>query len=38
VLPEEHELWEHKKHLLREIEEWKWVFDKAEELKERYFK
>lgn len=38
VLPEEHELWEHKKHLLQDKEEWKWVFCKSEELKERYFK
>lgn len=35
--PEEHHLWETQKHKLRELPEWKWVFDLEEELKQEYY-
>lgn len=38
VLPDEHDMWEHHKSEIRDVEIWKWVFIKADELREEYFK
>lgn len=37
VTPEEHILWENYKWKVRELPEWKWVFDMQEQLKQQYF-
>jgi hypothetical protein len=34
----EHELWETQRHKLKELPEWKWVFEREQELKELYYK
>lgn len=38
VLPDEHDMWEHHKSEIRDADIWRWVFIKADELKEEYFK
>lgn len=36
VLPEEHEHWENRRNLLKGLPEWSWVFDRYEQLKQKY--
>lgn len=35
--PEEHILWENHKHKIRDLPEWKWVFELEEQLKQEYY-